>query len=80
MSMFCFVHDFHMFWLLGWVRCCLDGWADSVFWVWLGQGCGLTTCWGFPLAGFVGVGLGCVFMHGFVYVFPCVLALGWVKC
>ena len=40
---------------LGWVRCWLDGWVDSVFGVWLGQSCGLTTCFGLFLANFVGV-------------------------
>ena len=58
------------------------GWmcrVDSVFGLWLCQSCGLTTCSGFPLADFVGVGLFCV--HVWVCVCSAyVLALGLVKC
>ena len=64
---------------LGLVKCWLDVWLDSVFGVWLGQSCGLTTCWGFALANFVGAGVGCV--HAWCCAcLPCVLALGLVKC
>ena len=47
----------------------MHGWVDSVLGVWLGQGCGLTTCWVFSLADMLGLGWG-VFMYGFVYVLP----------
>ena len=58
----------------------MNGWVDSVFGVWFGQRCGLTTCWGFPLAHFVGVGLGCVHAWFCVFCFPYVLALGFDEC
>ena len=54
---------------LGLVKCWLDVRVDSVFGVWFGQSCRLTTCWGFPLANIVEVGWG-VLMYGFVSVFP----------
>ena len=40
-------------------KCGLDVWVDSVFGVGFGQSCGLAS-WGFHLANFVGVGVGCV--------------------
>ena len=51
---------------LSFVKCWLGVVVDSVFGVCLGQSCGLTTRWGFPLANFVGVGVGCVHASWFV--------------
>ena len=38
---------------LGFVKCWLDVWVDSVFGLGLGQSCGLTRCLAFALANFV---------------------------
>ena len=41
---------------LGFVKCGFDVWVDSVFRVWLGQSCGLTTVVAVPLQALFGLG------------------------